>query len=209
MEYKTSNMAISNNNTVNLNDIINTYKNGYLKIYTGPMYAGKSTVLTNIYKQAISCNINTVVLTHQTETRYSVDKLSTHNKQHIPCCKYNTISDFIKDKYVEIMAADIILIDEAQFFEDLLELLQLVDYLKKRVYVFGLVGDFKCKKFGHISDLLVHCDDIETLSDKCNLCTNRSVFSSRTIKSDSQILIGSIESYQSLCRPCYNRSIIV
>ena len=173
------------------------------------MYAGKSTVVTNIYKQALSCNIKTVVLTHQTETRYSIEHLSTHNKQHIPCCKYNTITEFIKDKYGEIMTADIILIDEAQFFEDLLEVLQLVDCLKKRVYVFGLVGDFKRNKFGNIADLLVHCDDIENLSDKCNLCTNRSVFSSRTIKSDSQILIGSVESYQSLCRQCYNSGMIL
>lgn len=209
MDGKTSNMAISNNNTVNLNDIINTYENGYLKIYTGPMYAGKSTVLTNIYKQAVANNIKIVVLTHKSETRYSVDQLSTHNKQHIPCCKYSNITEFIADKYDEIRSADIILIDEAQFFEDLLEVVQLVDFLKKRVYVFGLVSDFKRKKFGHIADLLVHCDDIENLSDKCHLCTDRSVFSSRTIKNDSQILIGSIESYQSLCRECYNRSITV
>lgn len=209
MDGKTSNMAISNNNTVNLNDIINTYENGYLKIYTGPMYAGKSTVVTNIYKQAVANNIKIVVLTHKSETRYSVDQLSTHNKQHIPCYKYSKISEFIADKCDEIRLADIILIDEAQFFEDLLEVVQLVDLFKKRVYVFGLVGDFKRKKFGHIADLLVHCDDIENLSDKCHLCTNRSVFSSRTIKNDSQILIGSIESYQSLCRECYNRSITV
>ena len=65
------------------------------------------------------------------------------------------------------------------------------------------------RKFGNIADLLVHCDDIENLSDKCNLCTNRSVFSSRTIKSDSQILIGSVESYQSLCRQCYNSGMIL
>lgn len=206
MNNQNSKMAISRNNMFNLNDIINTYKHGYLKIYTGPMYAGKSTVVTNIYKEAVASNIKTVVLTHKSETRYSVDHLSTHNKQHIPCCKYNTITGFIEDKYDEITNADIILIDEAQFFEDLLEVLQLVDRLKKSVYVFGLVGDFKRNKFGNISDLLVHCDDIENLSDKCNLCANRSVFSSRTIKSDCQILIGSVESYQSLCRQCYNSS---
>jgi thymidine kinase len=198
-------MAIHHNIT-NLSEVISIYKDGYLKIYTGPMYSGKSTILTNIYNHALSSNIQTIVLTHQCENRYSKQYLSTHNKQHIPCCKYNSITEFIKDKHDEIIKSDVILIDEAQFFEDLLEVLRLVDSFKKCVYVFGLSGDFKRNKFGHIPDLMVHCDDIEKLSDNCKLCTNKSVFSSRTIKSECQILVGSVEAYQSLCRKCYNDS---
>ena len=61
-----------------------------------------------------------------------------------------------------------ILIDEAQFFTDLMEILYIVEKLNKNVYIFGLDGDFKRNKFGNILDLIPYCDTITKL--QARLC---------------------------------------
>jgi len=177
---------------------------GSLRLFVGPMYAGKTSKLIEIYSQAIKDHQNVIVLTHSLEIRYSIDQLSTHDQKQVSCFKYSNISTFIQHKHDDIMKSHIILIDEAQFFDDLLEIKKLVDVQHKKVYVFGLDGDFKRNKFGQILDLVPYCDSIEKLTANCNICTRPAIFSCRIINSDQQVLIGSNESYEPMCRKCYN-----
>ena len=177
---------------------------GTLRLIIGPMYAGKTSKLIETYTNAMSNNLNIIVLTHSSEIRYSIDNLSTHDQKQISCFKYDKINTFIQDKQNEIARASVILIDEAQFFEDLLEIKGLVDNYHKNVYIFGLDGDFKRQKFGQILDLVPHCDSIEKLTSLCNTCNETAIFSCRIINSEQQLLIGSSDSYVPLCRNCYN-----
>ena len=39
-----------------------------------------------------------IVLTHSTELRYSIEKLSTHDKKQISCFKYDSIKTFMNEK---------------------------------------------------------------------------------------------------------------
>ena len=68
---------------------------GSLNIYIGPMYAGKTTKLIETYQECLNNDENVVVLTHSTENRYSIDKLSTHDQKKISCFKCDTIKSFI------------------------------------------------------------------------------------------------------------------
>jgi len=187
--------------------------NGYLNITIGPMYAGKTSKLINIYENILEDEEEKpekeqklpIVLTHSTELRYSIEKLSTHDKKQISCFKYDSIKTFIDEKKDEIVNnTNDILIDEAQFFTDLMEILYIVEKLKKNVYIFGLDGDFKRNKFGNILDLIPYCDSITKLQANCTLCNNKAIFSNRTTQASEQILIGSQDIYQPLCRNCYN-----
>ena len=58
----------------------------------------------------------------------------------------------------------------------------------KKVYVCGLDGDFKRKKFGQILDLIPMCDKVEKLTSLCSLCKNgtRGIFSMRLTKETEQ-----------------------
>lgn len=183
-----------------------TQQNGFgnLHLIIGPMYAGKTSKLIETYTNAIKNNHNVIVLTHSSEIRYSIDKLSTHDQKQISCFKYDKINTFIQDKPDDISKSHVILIDEAQFFEDLLQIKNLVDECHKNIYVFGLDGDFKRNKFGQILDLVPCCDSIEKLTAQCSICSKSAIFSCRIINSDEQVLIGSNESYKPLCRKCYN-----
>lgn len=177
---------------------------GSLQLFVGPMYAGKTSKLIETYEECIDSENRVIVLTHSDEIRYSIDKLSTHDQKKIECFKYDTISSFINEKADAIKECKVILIDEGQFFKDLLEILPLINQLHKHVYVFGLDGDFKRNKFGQILDLIPHCDRIEKLHAKCNVCSNQAIFSHRTNDSSEQVLIGNESVYQPLCRECYN-----
>lgn len=177
---------------------------GSLHIRIGPMYAGKTSKLIETYEDCLDNDENTIVLTHSAEIRYSVDNLSTHDQKNIPCLKCDTIKSFLDDHIDKIKDCRVILIDEGQFFTDISKVLTLVDNLHKHVFIFGLDGDFKQNKFGHILDLIPHCDSIEKLHAVCSVCNERACFSHRTIESNEQIIVGSQGIYQSLCRKCYN-----
>ena len=70
---------------------------GSLHVCIGPMYAGKTTKLIETYEDMLSEDKKTIVLTHSSEIRYSIEKLSTHDEQHISCFKYDSIDAFIND----------------------------------------------------------------------------------------------------------------
>lgn len=175
---------------------------GTLNLIIGCMYAGKTTRLIDTYNDAIDNDENVIILTHSSENRYSLNEISTHDLKKISCVKYMSIASFIDNEINTIESSDIILIDEAQFFDDLLDVLTLVETYNKKVYVFGLDGDFKRNVFGKILELIPLCDSIEKLTSVCK-CGGNALFSNRTINNETQVLVGSNDVYEPLCRKCY------
>lgn len=173
-----------------------------LHLTIGCMYAGKTTKLINTYREADKNNFKSIILTHSSENRYSIDEISTHDNQTLPCVKYSTIHSFIENETKFINSSDIILIDEAQFFTDLTDVLILVEKYKKQVHVFGLDGDYKRTKFGSILDIIPLCDTIEKITSNC-MCNDTAIFSNRIVHNNEQILVGSVDIYEPLCRSCY------
>ena len=189
--------------------------NGNLHLIMGPMYAGKSTKLIETYNNLMKVDSEksrVIVVTHALETRYSHDKLSSHDRKEVDCIKVTDIQSIIQACCStinnNIQMAKYILIDEAQFFPDLIKVIELVEKYNKTVYVYGLDGDFKRNKFGTILDLVPYCNTVQKLNGKCSNCDNKSYFSWR-ISNDrtTQIVVGSSEKYIALCRQCYIKEI--
>lgn len=196
------------------------YQSGYLEIILGPMYSSKTTRLVEIYKKCKFCNISVAVINHAIDNRYDDELLSTHDKIKIPCIKTEKLFDIwtnhisleepvddiprIKDKF-KVASSKVILINEGQFFPDLLEfVIELLNH-GKEVYVCGLDGDFERKKFGQILDLIPLCDKVEKLTSLCSICKNgtKGIFSMRLTNEKEQTIVGS-ENYIPVCRGCYN-----
>tara|TARA_A200000159_G_C7247081_1_gene307089 strand:- start:58 stop:681 length:624 start_codon:yes stop_codon:yes gene_type:complete len=184
---------------------------GALHLIMGPMYAGKSTKLIQTFNELDKSKdgqAKVVVITHAIENRYSLDKLSSHDRKEVDCTKVSDIKTIINacsnTISNDIQLADYILLDEAQFFPDLINTIELVETFHKTVYVYGLDGDFKRNKFGSILDLVPFCDTVQKLSGKCSHCDNKSHFSWR-LSNDrtTQIVVGAASEYVSLCRQCY------
>lgn len=179
---------------------------GYLELAIGPMFSGKTTWLTNLHKQCTFCNMRVVVINYVGDTRYAAvgdALLSTHDRTMIPCIMCSSIAELESRCAEELEAADVLLINEGQFFGDIMRVLQFVD-AGKRVHVCGLDGDFEKKRIGSFLDLIPHCDKVCKLTSLCSICRNgkEAIFSFRTTSETDQIVIGS-DNYLPLCRACY------
>ena len=188
----------------------------YLELILGPMFSGKTSKLLEIYKTCKLSNIYVQVINHSLDTRYHTSMLSTHDKSMIPCIQSASLSDLwnyaeLDEVYNEkaehhmlLRSAQVILINEGQFFQDIVDVV--VDMLKeeKQVYICGLDGDFQRKKFGSLLDLIPMCDKVSKLSSLCSLCKNEelAIFTMRLTKDTQQTLIGS-NNYMPVCRACY------
>lgn len=182
-----------------------TNEGGYLELFLGPMYAGKTTKLLEIYRQCKFCNIPVCVINHSLDTRYHETMLSTHDKTMIPCIQMATLDVYLLNDANTI--ADVVLINEGQFFPDLYECVVKLLNMGKKICISGLDGDFERKKFGSILDLIPLCDKVEKLTSLCAICKDgtRAIFSLRTTGEKQQTLIGS-DNYMPVCRCCYNNS---
>jgi thymidine kinase len=117
---------------------------GYLELILGPMFSGKTTRLVKHYKTYSYICKNIAVINYVDDTRYNDSLLSTHDKIMIPCVFAKTLAS-VK---ATTDAADVILINEGQFFEDIYEaVLEMVEVDHKIVYICGLDGDFKRNRF--------------------------------------------------------------
>ena len=196
-------------------------ESAYLEIILGSMYSGKTSRLVEIYKQCKFCNISVVVINHSIDTRYDDELLSTHDKIKIPCIKTEKLFDIypydlnlekgvqniprVADKF-KIVACEVILINEGQFFPDLEEFVKILLTNDKKVYVCGLDGDFERKKFGQILNLIQLCDKVTKLTSLCSVCKNGApgIFSKRITLETEQTVVGS-DNYIPVCRKCYNK----
>jgi thymidine kinase len=190
----------------NQTSTMNQNNMGTLNLIIGCMYAGKTTRLIDTYNDALDNDENVIILTHSSENRYSIDEISTHDRKKISCVKYTSITSFMDNEKNAIESSDVILIDEGQFFDDLLQVLTFVEVNKKKVHVFGLDGDFKRNIFGKILELIPLCDSVEKITAECK-CGEKALFSNRTINNESQVLVGSNDVYEPLCRKCYVSSL--
>jgi thymidine kinase len=186
------------------------YPSGYLEMFLGPMFSGKTTHLIQLYKMHKYIGKKVVVINYSGDTRYGNNNmLSSHDQIMIPCIMLNTLGELWNNldnpNYTMVRDADVIIINEGQFFEDLYDIvIQMVDIANKTVYISGLDGDFQRNKFGRILDLIPYCDKITKLQSMCALCKNgmSGIFSHRISNEQHQIVIGS-DNYMPLCRECY------
>ena len=190
----------------NQTSTMNQNNMGTLNLIIGCMYAGKTTRLIDTYNDALDNDENVIILTHSSENRYSIDEISTHDRKKISCVKYTSITSFMDNEKNAIESSDVILIDEGQFFDDLLQVLTFVEVDKKKVHVFGLDGDFKRNIGVKILELIPLCDSVEKITAECK-CGEKALFSNRTINNESQVLVGSNDVYEPLCRKCYVSSL--
>ena len=131
---------------------------GYLELFIGPMFSGKTSRLLEIYKKQCFCGNKPIVINFSGDNRYSDydTHLSTHDERKIPCVRATTLNDifdisaipniidvgddvyyngdmrrqFIDNTYSQF--SQVILINEAQFFPDLYDWVTFMQMLKHR-----------------------------------------------------------------------------
>lgn len=177
-----------------------------LEIIMGCMYSGKSTEVIRRIKRLKTLKKNVMVINNSLDTRYTNGEMgfiATHNKECEPCISADKLLNLIKTQ--SYRDADVIIVEEAQFFNDLYDfVVESVDTYSKHVIVSGLDGDSERKPFGDILRLIPHAEKVSKLSALCLECNDgtEAFFSKRLIYEDmsSQISVGSNDKYIAVCR---------
>jgi thymidine kinase len=107
--------------------------------------------------------------------------------------------------YMDFLNAKVILINEGQFFDDIVDWVTFaVEKYHKNVYICGLNSDYKRNKFGNWLDLETISDNVVMLHSFCSKCKKKdAIFTHRLTKDVELELIGT-DCYIPVCRQCYN-----
>jgi thymidine kinase len=188
----------------------------YLKLIIGPMFSSKSSSLlseVNRYKyitdKILVINSELDIKRHpKMEVNEGIGYIKTHDEKTFPAIMLKNLQELKKNVYFnkKYNYADIILIDEGQFYDDLYDFLNVeLCKTRKKFIVAGLSSDYNMKPIGSIIQLVPIADDIIKLSSLCMICKDGTPGNfTKLIKNDnknqSNILIGSNDSYYPCCR---------
>ncbi|HSZ85643.1 MAG TPA: thymidine kinase [Puia sp.] len=179
---------------------INNMRRGWIEVICGSMFSGKTEELIRRLKRAKIANLNVEIFKPDMDTRYDAKNIVSHDENAIisnPVANSKIILSLVEN-------AEVIGIDEAQFFDD--DLPDVCDQLALngvRVIVAGLDMDYMCKPFGQVPNLLAKADYITKLHAICVKCGNIANYSYRKTNHDTQIFLGEKDIYEPRCRNCY------
>ncbi len=184
--------------------ISSSIKKGSIEVICGSMFSGKTEELIRRLKRAQFANLNVQIYKPVIDTRYDKSKVVSHNKKSIPATSVKKSSDILS----LVKNADVIGIDEAQFFtDDLILTANTLANLKIRVIIAGLDMDFLGNPFGKMPNLLSIADHITKVHAICLDCGEIASYSYRTENDKGLIALGEKNKYKPLCRECFNQNL--
>lgn len=171
-----------------------------IKVYTGPMYAGKSTHLLLDY--TIIKNKELIKCFKPSKDIRDFNEIKARN------CDIKAKSIVIK-KFEEILKhikedTKYIFIDEAQFIEGNYNILTELSLKRITIIIAGLSKTSELKPFGCMPNILAIADEINLLKTYCNDCGNDANYTWYNGKKNKDILVGDKE-YEPLCLECYKK----
>jgi thymidine kinase len=176
---------------------------GELHIIIGPMFSSKTTTLiSKLDRHTFGQTV--LAINHELDTRYSMEGLRTHDGKSFPCLRARSLSSVYSNPLYQ--TANVIGIDESQFFDDLVPNVKImVETHNKIVYVAGLNGSYRRELFGTIHELIPWADTVQLLSAVCMECNDGKtpgIFSKLiTKKTESgNVFIGGSAEYKAVCR---------
>ena len=173
-----------------------------IDLILGCMFSGKTTELIRLVKRYAIMGKKCVVVNTNLDTRCE-KFVQTHDNCNYNAVKFTNLMDFYYS--TEYKAADVIGIDEAQFFQDIMQFVHLAEVDNKTMIISGLNGNIDRQPMGHILELIGMVDSIKLLTA---VSTNGSdnedqdaIFSVRESNMDPDVIMpGGSELYRAVTR---------
>ena len=179
-------------------------KRGSVEVITGSMFSGKTEELIRRLRRAQFAGLKVVIFKPAIDNRYSETRVVSHDERSIVSTPVDNPSAIL------LLAgdADVIAIDEAQFFDSsLVEICNQLADSGTRIIVAGLDMDFMGKPFGPMPGLLSIAEHITKVHAICMHCGSLAQYSFRKTDESQVVLLGEKNLYEPLCRKCYNAAI--
>ncbi|KJS07087.1 MAG: thymidine kinase [Vicingaceae bacterium] len=186
------------------NTIHSSKRKGWIEVICGSMFSGKTEELIRRMKRAKFAKQNVEIFKPEIDTRYDEEKVVSHDANEIHSTPVPSSSNII------ILAnnVEVVGIDEAQFFDD--GLVAVCNQLANsgiRVIVAGLDMDFKGKPFGPMPQIMACAEYITKVHAICMHCGELANHSHRINASDKLVQLGETDTYEPLCRSCFQQAI--
>ena len=167
------------------------------------MFSGKTEELIRRLRRAQFANLKVEIYKPSVDVRYAEDQVVSHDLHSIP----STPIDSPASMLLLSGDVDVVGIDEAQFFDDtIVEVAQTLADRGVRVIIAGLDTDFSGKPFGPMPALMAVAEDVQKVHAICVKCGNLANRSHRLSASDQLVVLGEKDTYEPLCRHCYNKA---
>lgn len=174
-----------------------------IKLIIGCMFSGKTTELLQECNRWSSIGKLAICINYIDDDRYGNDEyVYSHNGARYKCIKARDLTDISIDI---IRSADVILVNEGQFFEDIVQCTVIwCEKYNKNIVVSGLDGDYLRRPFGKLLDLIPYCNEVIKVHGFCAMCSDGTpaIFTKRITNENEQIIIG-VDNYLPLCRKHY------
>jgi thymidine kinase len=178
-------------------------RTGWIEVVCGSMFSGKTEELIRRLNRARIAKQRVQIFKPQIDKRYSEENVVSHDANTVASIPVQSASQilFYSNEY------DVVGVDEAQFFDD--ELASVCEQLANagvRVIVAGLDMDFQGKPFGPIPALLAKAEYVTKVHAICMQCGNLAQYSHRKVEGNKLVMLGETETYEPLCRKCFNEA---
>ena len=182
------------------NPLASPINTGWIEVIAGCMFSGKTEELIRRLRRAKIAKQKVIVFKPSIDNRYSEEQIVSHSEQALPSVIINDASEII----TLAQEAQVIGIDEAQFFDD--NLIEVVNQLAdngKRVIIAGLDMDYKAVPFEPMPKLLAVAEYITKTHAICMKCGNPADRTQRNSTSGERVLVGASGTYEARCRKCH------
>jgi thymidine kinase len=175
-------------------------RRGWIEVICGSMFSGKTEELIRRLKRVKFANLKVEIFKPAIDIRYGEMNIVSHDTNAIQ----STPIDNSQKILLMAQGADVIGIDEAQFFDDMLPYVcDELAYKGIRVIVAGLDMDYTGKPFGQMPFILAKADYVTKLHAICVKCGNIANYTYRKIPNDDLVVLGEKDIYEPRCRICY------
>jgi thymidine kinase len=178
-----------------------TQGKGWVEVVCGSMFSGKTEELIRRLRRAQIAKMKVEIFKPAMDVRYDENDIVSHSEMSIPSTPVENAQQIL------LMASDVevVGIDEVQFFDS--EIVNVCNELANRgirVIVAGLDMDFQGKPFGVMPQLMAIAEYVTKVHAICVECGDLANFSHRLVANEKIVLLGEKESYEPLCRKCFN-----
>ena len=165
------------------------------ELITGCMFAGKTSEMLRRMRRESIAGKATMLVCHASDTRYTSDgAVASHDGARVRAVKVECIKDAVK----QMQAADIVFVDEAQFFSDLHELAAVPN-----VVAAGLLHQYTGQTFPHMMDTMDLWHNITFLHAVCSKCGSQYACRTQRTAPVGDSMVGGAESYTPVCAKCF------
>lgn len=175
-------------------------KTGWIEVICGSMFSGKTEELIRRLRRARIARQYTEVFKPTLDERYSDDEVVSHNENSVT----TTSVDSSTEIHPLVNEADVVGIDEAQFFDEaLVPVCQKLATDGHRVIAVGLDTDYRAEPFDPMPQLMAVAEHVTKLHAVCVVCGAPANHSQRIVPGEDRVLVGTTEAYEPRCRQCF------